>query len=146
HDAVRALPPLSPRHPLLAARELVRTRPWLVAFGAETGGWLLYVAALHLAPLALVQAVGAAGVAVLATSEAKGHPSRLPWHEQLAVAFAIAGLVLLGLSLPRHQPGDQAPALAEAVLWLGATAAVAAVLSVVRVRLSYAAVLGFAAG
>jgi hypothetical protein len=54
--------------------------------------------------------------------------------------------VLLGLSLPRHQPGDHAPALVEAVLWLGATAAVAAVLSVIRVRLSYAAVLGFAAG
>ena len=146
HDAVLALPALSPRHPLLAARDLVRRRDWLIAFGAETGGWLMYVAALHFAPLALVQAVGAAGIAVLAMSEAKGHPSRLPWHEQLAVALAIAGLVLLGLSLPRHQPGDHAPALVEAVLWLGATAAVAAVLSIVRVRFSYAAALGFAAG
>jgi hypothetical protein len=146
HDAVRALPPLSPRHPLRAARDLVRTRAWLLAFAAETAGWLMYVAALHLAPLALVQAVGAAGIAVLAMSEAKGHPSRLPLHEQLAVAFAIAGLVLLGLSLPSHQPGDHAPQLAEAALWLGVTAAVAATLSVARVRYSYAATLGFAAG
>jgi hypothetical protein len=146
HDAVGALPPLSPRQPLLAARTLGQTRPWLVAFGAETVGWLMYVAALHLAPLALVQAVGAAGIAVLAMLEAQGHPSRLPRHEQLAVALAIAGLVLLGLSLPSHQPGDHAPHVAEAALWLGATAGVAAALSVMRVRFSYAATLGFAAG
>lgn len=146
HDAVRALPPLSPRHPLLAARDLVRTRAWLIAFGSETVGWLMYVAALHLAPLALVQAVGAAGIAVLAMSEAKGHPRRLPLHEQLAVAFAIAGLVLLGLSLPSHQPGDHAPHAAEAAVWLGATVGAAAALSVARVRYSYAATLGFAAG
>ncbi len=146
HDAVRALPPLSPRHPFRAARDLVQTRAWLLAFGAETAGWLMYVAALHLAPLALVQAVGAAGIAVLALSEAKGHPSRLPLHEQLAVGFAIAGLVLLGLSLPGHQPGDHAPHLVAAALWLGVTAAVASALSVARVRYSYAATLGFAAG
>jgi hypothetical protein len=146
HDAVRALPPLSPRHPLQAARDLVGTRAWLFAFGAETAGWLMYVAALHLAPLALVQAVGAAGIAVLAMSEAKGHPSRLPLHEQFAVAFAIAGLIILGLSLPSHQPGDHAPHIAQAALWLGVTAAVAAALSVARVRYSYAATLGFAAG
>ncbi|HEY2371694.1 MAG TPA: hypothetical protein VGH82_04025 [Gaiellaceae bacterium] len=146
HDAVRALPPLSPRHPLLAARDLVRTRPWLIAFGAETFGWLMFVAALHLAPLALVQAVGAAGIAVLAMFVAKGHPSRLPRHEQLAVACAVVGLVLLGLSLPSHQPGDHAPHVAEAALWLGVTAGVAAVLSVAHLRASYAATLGFAAG
>jgi hypothetical protein len=143
---VRALPALSPRHPLLAGRELVREHAWLAAFAAETVGWLMYVAALHLAPLALVQAVGAAGIAVLALSDAKGHPGRLPRHERLAVAFAIAGLVLLGLSLPKHQPGDHAPQLIHAVLWLGATAGAAAVLSVARVRYSYAATLGFAAG
>lgn len=146
HDAVLALPPLSPRHPLVAARDLVQTRAWLVAFGTETVGWLMYVAGLHLAPLALVQAVGAAGIAVLALSEAKGHPGRLPLHEQLAVACAIAGLVLLGLSLPSHQPGDHSPQPAEAALWLGVTVAAAAALSATRVRYSYAATLGFAAG
>jgi len=146
HDAVRGLPPLSPRHPVLAARELIRVRAWLFAFGAETVGWLMYVAALHLAPLALVQAVGAAGIAVLAMSEAKGHPSLLPRQEQLAVALAILGLVLLGLSLPRHEPGDHAPELAQVLLWLGATAGAAAALSVARLKYSYAATLGFAAG
>ena len=146
HDAVRALPALSPRHPLRAGRDLVETRAWLVAFGTETFGWLMYVAALHLAPLALVQAVGAAGIAVLAMSEARGHPGRLPRHEQLAVVFAIAGLVLLGLSVPKHQPGDHAPEAIQAVLWVGVTVGAAAALSVTRVRYSDAATLGFAAG
>jgi hypothetical protein len=50
------------------------------------------------------------------------------------------------LSLPSHQPGDHAPHVAAAALWLGATAGVATVFSVARVRYSYAATLGFAAG
>ncbi len=45
---------------------LLTDRRWLLAFGAETAGWLMYVAALRLAPLSLVQAVAASGVAVLA--------------------------------------------------------------------------------
>ena len=59
HDAAAALPPLSPRRPFRSARLLLRDRRWLIAFAAETAGWLMYVAALRLAPLALVQAVAA---------------------------------------------------------------------------------------
>ena len=66
HDAAAALPPLSPRRPFRSAQMLLRNRRWLIAFGAESAGWLMYVAALRLAPLALVQAVAASGVAVLA--------------------------------------------------------------------------------
>ena len=56
HDAAAALPPLSPRRPFRSAELLLRDRRWLAAFAAETAGWLMYVAALRLAPLALVQA------------------------------------------------------------------------------------------
>jgi hypothetical protein len=54
HDAAAALPPLSPRRPLRSAKLLLGDRRWLAAFGAETAGWLMYVAALRLAPLSLV--------------------------------------------------------------------------------------------
>jgi len=54
-NAVAALSPLSPRRPLESARMLLGDRRWLAAFGVETAGWLMYVAALRLAPLALVQ-------------------------------------------------------------------------------------------
>ncbi|PZR81180.1 MAG: hypothetical protein DLM65_06465, partial [Candidatus Aeolococcus gillhamiae] len=95
HDAAAALPPLSPRRPFRSAQFLLRDRRWLTAFAAETAGWLMYVAALRLAPLALVQAVVASGVAVLAFATARGHPSRLARREQLAVVLALAGLTLL---------------------------------------------------
>jgi len=77
HDAAAALPPLSPHRPFRSVQTLLGDRRWLMAFGAETAGWLMYVAALGLAPLALVQAVVASGVAVLAFMTARGHPSRL---------------------------------------------------------------------
>src|SRR6267154_5017224 len=99
HDAAAALPPLSPRRPFRSARLLLRDRRWLIAFAAETAGWLMYVAALRLAPLAIVQAVTASGVAVLALATARGHPSRLARREQFAVVLALSGLILLGLSL-----------------------------------------------
>jgi hypothetical protein len=61
HDAAAALPPLSPRRPFRSVQMLLGDRRWLAAFGAETAGWLMYVAALALAPLSLVQAVVASG-------------------------------------------------------------------------------------
>ena len=110
HDAAAALPPLSPRRPFRSAELLLRDRRWLAAFAAETAGWLMYVAALRLAPLALVQAVAASGVAVLAFATARGHPSRLARREQAAVVLALAGLILLALSLVGAAESDQHPA------------------------------------
>src|SRR6266571_4333015 len=109
HDAATELPPLSPRRPLRSAALLLRDRRWLAAFAAETAGWLMYVAALRLAPLALVQAVVASGVAVLAFATARGHPSRLARRERLAVVLALAGLILLALSLLGSTASDRNP-------------------------------------
>src|SRR6201989_157039 len=75
HDAAATRPPLSPRRPSRSAQVLLRDRRWLIAFGAESAGWLMYVAALRLAPLALVQAVAASGVVVPAVRTARRHPS-----------------------------------------------------------------------
>jgi hypothetical protein len=146
HDAVRTLPQLSPRRPVRAAAALLRSRRWLTAFGAETVGWLVYLAALRLAPLALVQAVSASGIAVLALSGARGHPARLPRREQLAVVLAIGGLVVLGASLAGMRPADHVPNAVHAAVWLGACGGAAAMLSVARLRASHASILGLAAG
>lgn len=146
HDAVVGLPRMSPRHPLRAAAALLQSRAWLTAFGTETAGWLVYLAALRLAPLALVQAVSASGIAVLALTGVRGHALRLPRRELLAIVLAIGGLVVLGVSLVGSHPTDHVPSGAEAALWLGACAGAAAALSVVRLNVSRAAVLGLAAG
>ena len=88
----------------------------------------------------------ASGVAVLAFATARGHPSRLARHEQLAVVLALAGLVLLALSLTGATASDQRPAVVGAVIWLAACGGGAALLIVVRTRFARAASLGLAAG
>jgi hypothetical protein len=49
------LPILSMRWPSQSFRLLLEDRSWLIGFAMETAGFLLYAAALALAPLALVQ-------------------------------------------------------------------------------------------
>jgi len=146
HDAAAALPPLSPRRPFRSAKLLLRDRRWLTAFVAETVGWLMYVAALRLAPLSLVQAVAASGVAVLAFATAGGHPSRLARREQFAVVLALAGLTLLALSLVGTTESDQHPGVIGVVIWLAACGGGAALLIVTPTRFGRAASLGLAAG
>jgi len=89
HDAVAALPPLSPRRPFRSLRLLLGDHGWLLGFGTETAGWLVYVAALRLAPLSLVQAVSASGIAVLALFSVRGHLGALTVRERLAVGIAL---------------------------------------------------------
>ena len=146
HDAAAALPPLSPRRPFKSAKFLIRDRRWLLAFAAESAGWLMYVAALRLAPLSLVQAVAASGVAVLAFATARGHPSRLARREQLAVVLALAGLVLLAFSLVGTAESDQHPGVVGTVIWLAAFGGGAVLLIAVPTRFGRAASLGLAAG
>ena len=146
HDAAARLPPLSPRRPFRSVQVLLRDRRWLIAFGAESAGWLMYVAALRLAPLALVQAVAASGVAVLAFRTARGHPSRLARREQVAVVLAIAGLVLLALSLVDTAETDQHPTAIGIIVWLAACGAGAALLIAIPTSFGRAASLGLAAG
>jgi hypothetical protein len=55
------MPPLSLRRPLASLRLLFAHKGWLIGFLAGIGGWVLYVAALALAPLSLVQATSAGG-------------------------------------------------------------------------------------
>ena len=59
HDAAAALPTLSLRQPLHSAHVLLTDRSWLLGFALESAGFALYVAALALAPLSLVQSVAA---------------------------------------------------------------------------------------
>jgi drug/metabolite transporter (DMT)-like permease len=146
HDAAAALPPLSPRRPFRSAEFLLRNRRWVTAFATESAGWLMYVAALRLAPLALVQAVTASGVAVLAFATARGHPSRLARREQFAVILALAGLMLLALSLVGTKASDRPPEVVGIVTWLAACGGGAALLIAIPTHFARAASLGLATG
>jgi hypothetical protein len=121
HSVASRLPPLSPRRPLHSARLLLRERRWLLGFGIEAVGWLLYVLALALAPLALVQATAAGGVGILAVMVSRYRRVPLTGLERLGVALSVAGLVLLGISLAgAHGKGSSGSYVAVGV-WLGAS-------------------------
>jgi hypothetical protein len=63
------------------------------------GGWALYILALRLAPLSLVQTVSAGGLALLAVLAQRAEGARLPRREWVGVALAVVGLVFLSVSL-----------------------------------------------
>lgn len=119
HSVASKLPPLSPRHPLRSARLLLGQRRWLFGFGIEAIGWLLYVLALALAPLSLVQATAAGGVGILAVMVSRYRKVPLTSLERGGVALSVAGLVLLGISLAgAHGQGSNGSYFAVGV-WLG---------------------------
>jgi hypothetical protein len=126
HGAAAGLPPLSVRRPLASLRLLFSNLRWLGGFVAGLGGWALYVGALALAPLSLVQAASAGGIGLLALLVERTTSTRLNRRDRTGVAVAIAGLVLLGISLVGHASGGRhAPALAVLV-WLVCSLAAAA--------------------
>jgi hypothetical protein len=142
HGAASALPPLSLRRPLRSLATLFRNRRWFVGFLFGIGGWVLYVGALALAPLSLVQASSAGGVAVLALLA-----GRLARAEKVAVAVAVGGLVLLGISLAGSSPSTSHGHWTSAAIWMAAS--VAAALAFVALplrRLAGGAPYGIAAG
>ena len=100
HGVAASLPPLSLRRPLGSLRLLFGHLRWLVGFSVGIGGWVLYVAALALAPLSLVQAASAGGIGLLALLVSRH--AGLAARERRGVVVAIAGLILLAASLAGH--------------------------------------------
>ncbi|HXR12835.1 MAG TPA: hypothetical protein VN770_11105 [Gaiellaceae bacterium] len=137
HSTASRLPRLTLRRPLHSLASLLRSRRWAIGFFGGIAGWALYVEALRLAPLSLVQAASAGGIGVLAFGGA-----RLSRAERIGVGAALAGLMLLAVSVGSHPPTGRGNAVAVAI-WMGASLAVAAALA--RFAPS-AAGLGTAAG
>jgi hypothetical protein len=142
HGAAASLPPLSLRRPWRSLTALFGNNRWLVGFWTGIGGWILYVVALTLAPLSLVQACAAGGLAVLAALA--GVRSR---RERLAVVTSIAGLALLAISLAGDVRTSQHANLRDAAIWMLASVALAAIAAGPAASvLNRAAGLGMAAG
>ncbi len=120
HAAAAAMPPLTLRRPLRSLVVLFRDVRWAIGFVTGIGGWVLYVLALLLAPLSIVQAASAGGIAILAALVGS-----LTRREQLAVAVSVVGLVLLGVSLiGTHSPTSHG-SWTSVALWMGISVAVA---------------------
>src|SRR4051794_40643936 len=99
HDAAAALPALSLRRPLHSAHALLTDRSWMFGFALEGAGFALYVAALALAPLNLVQSVAAGGIGILAFVSARMGHRQLGRTEVAGVLISMLGLLALAVSL-----------------------------------------------
>jgi hypothetical protein len=123
HGAARALPPLSVRRPLRSLGSLFHDRAWVVGFAVGLAGWVLYVAALALAPLSLVQATAAGGVGVLAAlAHRRGDAvDRADWS---AVVAACVGLLLIGVSLAGGASAASRPQPLVLTAWLAVSGSV----------------------
>ena len=145
HGAANTMVTLSVRHPFHAARLLMTNRQWMLGYGAGWIGWGLYIAALALAPLSLVQSVSAGGVGILAIlAHRLGTP--LTRQESIGTYIAVGGLVLLGLSLTSAVT-PTAPARSTTLVVVIAVGAVLAGCLVLLARKTHpGALLGCAAG
>lgn len=147
HDAAAELPVLCMRRPLHSLALLLGDRSWLTGFAMETVGFLLYAAALTLAPLTLVQSIAAGGIGVLAFVSARVGGRRLSHRELAGVVVSVAGLVALAVSLARGTGEGGSGSSAAVVLWIAATAAAAlAVLVGGRAVVGVAVANGIAGG
>ena len=146
HDAAVGLPALSMRRPLQSARLLLGDRSWLLGFAMESGGFLLYVAAVALAPLSLVQSIAAGGIGVLAFASARLARRPLAPVEVAGVLLSVLGLVALAVSLVGGKAKEGSGEIGPILLWLGITAAVAIALVIAGRRRWGAAVANGVAG
>jgi hypothetical protein len=134
HDAMAALPGFSPRRPLQAVRVVITNRDWFRGFALESTGFTLYVVALALAPLTLVQSLAAGGIGILAFVSARLGGRSLPRHEVVGVAVSVVGLVALAVSLAGGSSEGGGGSSLEIELWLAATAAAAVIVVAVGRR------------
>ena len=124
HGAARELPELSLRRPRRSLGLLFADRSWLVGFVVGLAGWALYVAALALAPISLVQGVSAGGIGILAAlARRRGDVvDRAGWA---GVTAAMLGLALIAISLAGGALTAAHPRPGALATWLVVSAAVA---------------------
>jgi hypothetical protein len=148
HGAASVLPPLRVRRPLHSLRLLFANARWLVGFLVGIGGWVLYVAALKVAPLSLVQAVSAGGIGFLALLVHFGAGGeRLTRREWVGIAFGVSGLVLLAATLGHGVASGRQAHWTSVAVWLAVSAAAAALAAgPLGLGLAGGAGLGIAAG
>jgi hypothetical protein len=146
HSVASQAPPLSLRHPGASVRSLLGNRRWLLGLATEAAGWLLYVAALALAPLSLVQATAAGGIGILAIMVARVTHVPLSGRERMGALLSVLGLALLGVSLlGSHNEGSPSGYVWISV-WLVASAIAAPVFIGLSRVIGDGPAWGFAAG
>jgi drug/metabolite transporter (DMT)-like permease len=147
HSITSKLPRLTLRHPWRSLGLLFGDRRWRNAFLIGIAGWALYIVALRLAPLSLVQAVSAGGLALLAVLAQREEGTPLPRREWVGVGLAVLGLVFLSASLAGGSSSSAAGSWIAVTAWfLVSFVVVGLAIGPIAPRLAPGAGFGLAAG
>lgn len=92
-------------HPLRSAASLFASKWWTIGFAIAFLAWGLHVAALAIAPLSVVQAVIAGGIALVAIPARHLFGISLGWREVAGLALSAAGLAFLALTASDEPAG-----------------------------------------
>jgi hypothetical protein len=98
HRGAVDAPAVAMRSPLRSAGALFRSRWWAVGFLLAALGWGMHVAALSMAPLSVVQAVIAGGLALLAVPARRWFGISMGARDLIGLGLCAAGLSFLALT------------------------------------------------
>ena len=129
HRGAVNAPAVAMRSPLRSAGELFRSRWWAIGFGLAFLAWCLHVAALSMAPLSLVQAVIAGGLALLAVPARRWFGIAVGTRDLIGLGLCASGLTFLALTAGHGNP-DATFASSNMLAFEGGTLALGGVLMV----------------
>lgn len=107
HRGAVEAPAVAFRHPLRSAAALFASKWWTIGFAIAFVAWALHVAALAIAPLSLVQAVIAGGLALLALPARHLFGIALGRRELAGLGLSAGGLAFLALTASDHPASGQ---------------------------------------
>jgi hypothetical protein len=130
HRGGGAAPAVDVRTPIATVRGLLRSPLWALGMGIDILGSVLHIGALAVAPLTLVQAFSAGGLALVVPASARLARSPLHRAEYVAVGVIILALAVLAISPATTSiaPVSAGPPL----VFLGVVLVAAAVLAATR--------------
>ena len=124
---------LSLRHPVRGLITLLSDRNWLIGNASGGFGWGLYIAALALAPISVVQSVTAGGLGLLALlAHRLGTP--LVGPERWGSVLAVGGLVLLFVTLSTNGAISHHPSTSRLLVVLISASVAAGAAAVIGLR------------
>lgn len=127
HKGANNAPTVRFSHPLQSGIALFRSRWWLIGFAIAAVAWGCHVVAMALAPLSMVQAVTAGGLALLAIPATLLFGIRLGAREWSGLALSGVGLAVLAVTAQASE-AHSAYSFAALLAFEGALVAVGAAL------------------
>ena len=100
HRGACAAPRVDIRHPLRTGIELWRSKWFAIGMGVGGGAWVMHVVALSLAPMSVVQAVVAGGVALIAVMADRVFGLSVGRRQWWGLGLTATGLALLAVTMP----------------------------------------------